>query len=103
MCSLQNASCICNFCKVIPHKLFGNLGLAGFLVVIIIAMIIMLIAVFVVMRANRLTVMHIPFSELHLSDESEVLGEGIYGKVLRGEYRGTQVAVKRMLPPQSSR
>lgn len=38
-----------------------------------------------------------------MNDESEVLGEGLYGKVLRGEYRGTQIAVKRMLPPRSSR
>lgn len=57
----------------------------------------------VIIRANKLTVLHIPFAELHVSDESEVLGEGMYGKVLRGEYRGTQVAVKRMLLPRSSR
>lgn len=62
-----------------------------------------MVGAFLVMRANKLTVMHIPFSQLHLSDESEVLGEGVHGKVLRGEYRGTQVAVKRMLAPQYSR
>ncbi len=100
---LQNASCICNFCKPIPHNLFGHLGLAGFLAVIIIGVIVLMIIAFLVVRANRLTVMHIPFSELHLSDESEVLGEGVHGKVLRGEYRGTQVAVKRMLAPRHSR
>ncbi|DBA92675.1 TPA: hypothetical protein ACH3X1_002887 [Trebouxia sp. C0004] len=98
-----NASCICNFCKPIPHTLFGHLGFAGFLAVVIVGVIILMIVAFLVVRANRLTVMHIPFSELHLSDESEVLGEGVHGKVLRGEYRGTQVAVKRMLAPRHSR
>ena len=100
---LQNATCICNFCKLIPHPQFGRLGLAGFLVVLIVGLIVLLLVLFLIMRANKLTIMHIPFSELHLSAESEVLGEGMYGKVLRGEYRGTQVAVKRMLPPRYSR
>ena len=101
--ALQNATCICNFCKLIPHQQFGRLGLAGFLVVLIVGVLILLMALCLVMRANKLTIMHIPFSELHLNDESEVLGEGMYGKVLRGEYRGTQVAVKRMLLPRQSR
>lgn len=100
---MQNATCVCNFCQPIPHKQFGNLGLGGFLAVVIISAILLLIATFLVMRANKLTVMHIPFSQLHLSDESEVLGEGLFGKVLRGEYRGTQVAVKRMLSSKHSR
>ena len=101
--ALQNATCICNFCKVIPHPQFGRLGLAGFLVVLIVGLIVLLTVLFLVIRANKLTIMHIPFSQLHTSAESEVLGEGMYGKVLRGEYRGTQVAVKRMLPPPHSR
>ena len=100
---LQGAKCYCNFCKPIPHKQFGNLGLAGFLSVLIIGVAILAVIIFVIVRANKLTVMHIPFAELHVNDESEVLGEGVHGKVLRGEYRGTQVAVKRMLPPHTSR
>ena len=59
--------------------------------------------VFCITRANKLTIMHIPFAQLNVSDESEVLGEGVYGKVLRGEYRGTQIAVKRLLPPNALR
>ena len=100
---LQGATCYCNFCKPIPHQQFGRLGLPGFLSVLIIGLAVLAIVAFVIMRANKLTVLHIPFAELHVSDESEVLGEGMYGKVLRGEYRGTQVAVKRILPPRSSR
>ena len=100
---LQGATCYCNFCKPIPHLQFGRLGLPGFLSVLIIGLAVLGTIAFVIMRANKLTVLHIPFAELHVSDESEVLGEGVHGKVLRGEYRGTQVAVKRMLPPRSSR
>ena len=70
---------------------------------LIIGVAILAIILFVIVRANKLTVMHIPFAELHVNDESEVLGEGVYGKVLRGEYRGTQIAVKRMLLPRTSR
>ena len=101
--SLQGATCYCNFCKPIPHKQFGNLGLVGFLSVVIIGVALLALLALIVVRANRLTVVHIPFSELHVNDESEVLGEGLYGKVLRGEYRSTQVSVKRMMLPASLR
>lgn len=101
--AVQNATCICNFCKPIPRYQFGRLGLAGFLVVLILGVLLLLLVLFLVMRANQLTIMHIPFSELHLSEDSEVLGEGMHGKVLRGEYRGTQVAVKRMMSPHHPR
>lgn len=100
---MQGAMCYCNFCKPIPHLLFGRLGLPGFLTVLIIGVGLLALLACLIKRANKLTVLHIPFAELHLNDESEVLGEGLYGKVLRGEYRGTQIAVKRMLPPRSSR
>ena len=100
---LQTATCLCNFCKIIPNNRFGSLGLAGFLVVIILGVSLLLIAACLVMRANKLTILHIPFSQLHLSLESEVLGEGEFGKVLRGEFRGTQVAVKRMMSSRTSR
>jgi hypothetical protein len=37
-------------------------------------------------------------SEIKFSDPPEVVGRGAFGLVLLGEYRGTQVAVKRVLP-----
>ena len=97
---LQEATeCICNFCRHDPKHLFGSLRLAGFLVVLLVGLSIVSLVVFCIMRANKLTIMHIPFAQLSVSDDSEVLGEGVYGKVLRGQYRGTQIAVKRLLPP----
>ena len=44
-----------------------------------------------------------PKEELKFSDPPEVLGRGSFGMVLLAEYRGTQVAVKRVIPPQKDR
>jgi len=38
--------------------------------------------------------------ELHFSDPPEILGRGTFGLVVLAEYRGTQVAVKRVIPPR---
>lgn len=39
--------------------------------------------------------------ELTFGDPPKVIGQGTFGQVLLAEYRGTQVAVKRVIPPQS--
>jgi serine/threonine protein kinase len=39
-------------------------------------------------------------SELRFDDPPEIVGRGTFGLVLRAEYRGTQVAVKRVIPPK---
>ena len=41
-------------------------------------------------------------SELTYGDPPEVLGNGTFGSVLLAEYRGTQVAVKRVIPPNKN-
>lgn len=41
-------------------------------------------------------------SELQFDDPPEVLGRGTFGLVLLAEYRGTQVAVKRVIPPKEA-
>lgn len=40
-------------------------------------------------------------SELLFDDPVEIIGRGTFGLVLLGEYRGTQVAVKRVIPPRA--
>ena len=45
-------------------------------------------------------VWHVHPEELHFQEPPEVLGRGSFGLVLLGEYRGTQVAVKRVIPPR---
>jgi len=39
-------------------------------------------------------------SELFFDEPPEIIGRGTFGLVLLGEYRGTQVAVKRVIPPR---
>jgi len=41
-------------------------------------------------------------SELHFDDPPVIIGRGTFGLVLLAEYRGTQVAVKRVIPPRIS-
>jgi hypothetical protein len=38
--------------------------------------------------------------DLILYDPPEIIGQGTFGLILKAEYRGTQVAVKRIMPPQ---
>jgi hypothetical protein len=40
--------------------------------------------------------------ELTFGSPPEILGRGTFGLVLLGEYRGTQVAVKRVIPPKTT-
>lgn len=42
-------------------------------------------------------------SELNFDDPPEIVGRGTFGLVLLAEYRGTQVAVKRVIPPKVSK
>ena len=49
------------------------------------------------------SVWHINVDELHFNEPPEVIGQGGFGVVILGQYRGTKVAVKRVLPPKESR
>lgn len=46
------------------------------------------------------SIWRISLEDLHFADPPEILGRGTFGLVVLGEYRGTSVAVKRVLPPQ---
>jgi hypothetical protein len=41
-------------------------------------------------------------SELTFDDDPVILGSGTFGLVLKAEYRGTQVAVKQVIPPKGN-
>lgn len=45
------------------------------------------------------SVWHVSVEELHFNEPPEVIGQGGFGVVILGQYRGTKVAVKRVLPP----
>jgi predicted Ser/Thr protein kinase len=49
------------------------------------------------------SVWHVSVDELHFNEPPEVIGQGGFGVVVLGQYRGTKVAVKRVLPPALKR
>eukprot|EP00980_Cylindrotheca_fusiformis_P022371 scaffold9261_cov109-Cylindrotheca_fusiformis.AAC.3 len=51
-------------------------------------------------RRQSDTLWHIKREELNFADPPEIIGRGGFGLILKAEYRGTDVAVKRVLPPQ---
>lgn len=60
----------------------------------------LLLTLFYALRRHRL-VFRIPnaiaYSELHVGHQSEVLGEGAHGLILKGSYCGVAVSVKRLM------
>ena len=52
-------------------------------------------------RRKNDEVWHVKPEELELSYPVEVIGQGAFGVVLAAEYRGTKVAIKRVIPPES--
>lgn len=54
-------------------------------------------------RKSNDAVWKVKKEDLKFSDPPEVLGEGTFGEVLLAEYRGTQVAVKRVIPPKEAK
>ncbi|KAG7351597.1 adenylate and guanylate cyclase catalytic domain containing protein [Nitzschia inconspicua] len=54
-------------------------------------------------RKQNDQVWHINVEELHFNEPPEVIGQGGFGVVVLGQYRGTKVAVKRVLPPTKKR
>ena len=59
-----------------------------------------LLTSFYAVRRHRL-ISRIPnaiaYSELHVGPQSEVLGEGVHGLILKGNYCGVAVSVKRLM------
>jgi ABC-type phosphate/phosphonate transport system substrate-binding protein len=88
----------------------GTMEIAGeciqlsiFLPILILGLFVLLLVIAVLLiyrKMSRLdSIWKVDRSELKFSVPARVLGEGTFGKVLLAEYRGTQVAVKRVLPP----
>jgi hypothetical protein len=50
-------------------------------------------------RKKNDSVWHVKMEELKFPEPQVVIGSGTFGVVLMAEYRGTQVAVKRVIPP----
>jgi len=54
-------------------------------------------------RRQADSVWEVKTAELNFDDPPEIIGRGTFGLVLLAEYRGTQVAVKRVIPPRRKR
>ncbi|CAB9514229.1 activated protein kinase catalytic subunit alpha-1 [Seminavis robusta] len=52
-------------------------------------------------RKNNDSVWEVDKKDIIFDDPPQIIGRGTFGLVLLGEYRGTAVAVKRVIPPQS--
>jgi serine/threonine protein kinase len=53
------------------------------------------------MQRQADSIWSVKLSELFFDDPPEIIGRGTFGLVLLAEYRGTQVAVKRVIPPRA--
>jgi hypothetical protein len=54
-------------------------------------------------RKKNDSVWHVKKEELKFPEPPHVIGQGSFGVVLLAEYRGTQVAVKRVIPPATKK
>ena len=87
---------------------FGGLRVSGFAVIMTVVPSLMVVAVLLVcfytIRKHRFGSSipnAIAYSELHIGSQSEVLGEGTHGLILKGTFCGVHVSVKRLLAPSN--
>ncbi len=101
----SDGNCVC----AINSWEIGNrciLDMTIVLYAIVIFSIVGLIGVRYYVESNRKkadSVWEVESSDLLFDDPAEIVGRGTFGLVLLAEYRGTQVAVKRVIPPQIER
>lgn len=101
----EEGTCVC---ANNTHELVGTCleSVYFFLIVFTAVFIAMAILVFMYLgykKKQNDSVWHINVDELHFNEPPEVIGQGGFGVVLLGQYRGTKVAVKRVLPPARRR
>lgn len=79
----------------------SNTVLVAALVPSLVVVLILGISTYLLVRQKTLdSVWLIQLKELEFDNPPEILGRGTFGLVLLAEYRGTQVAVKRVIPPK---
>ena len=90
-------------CVVAPQESSNNALLIGVIVGLIGLILIGLVAVWYFRRNSQESddVWKVLPSELTFSEPPKILGRGTFGLVVLAEYRGTEVAVKRVIPPKA--
>ena len=100
----SEGNCVCNAnsvsvaAKCVPYSLVISSILLPILVLVMFG-----IYIFVQKKRKEAdSVWTVKKSELLFHDPPEIIGRGTFGLVLLAEYRGTQVAVKRVIPPRTT-
>ena len=91
-------------CKKLKRDRWVNMVLVPALVVPIVVLVLVAIWLYVRhIQQKADAVWRISRKEIVLSEPLVTLGKGSYGVVVKAEYRGTAVAVKRLLPPANKK
>jgi hypothetical protein len=95
-------------CKSSSTSINGNCVRLSLLITVIVVPAVVLIAAGVLaylqyLLSKRDAVWTVKRAELIVDDPVEVLGRGTFGMVVKAEYRGTAVAVKRVIPPRTGK
>ncbi|CAB9526100.1 activated protein kinase catalytic subunit alpha-1 [Seminavis robusta] len=83
---------------------WDNPGVIAGVTIACVAMVAMIAAVVVLLQQKKTadTYWRVAKEELHFATPPVVVGRGSFGEVLLAEYRGTEVAVKRIVPPEQT-
>jgi len=97
----ENGDCVC---AGNTYEMGGTCLDAAYFFLIIFALVFLVLGVLIFFylgykKKQSDSVWHINVDELHFNEPPEIIGQGGFGVVILGQYRGTKVAVKRVLPP----
>jgi hypothetical protein len=84
---------------------FDKIGVSQALVLVaaIVFIIVLLVLLYFQKKYNRDdSVWKVQKKDLLFHDPPDIIGRGTFGLILKAEYRGTQVAVKRIMPPKTT-
>jgi serine/threonine protein kinase len=97
---MEDGSCACGTGTIEMGNKCMDSGVFAAIIVSIIAVLVAVAAYFFWRwrRAKNDEAWQVKVEELHFGQHAEVIGQGSFGVVLLAEYRGTKVAIKRVLP-----
>lgn len=97
---MENGDCQCASGKIELGRKCFDTGIFAAIIVSCFAFVVMVAVYFYLQhrRAKNDEAWQVKVEELHFGQHAAVIGQGSFGVVLLAEYRGTQVAIKRVLP-----
>lgn len=96
----QAGNCICaGNASQIGNKCFSNFWLILGIIIPVLALVIITVHYYVEEKRKQAdSIWAVKKSELHFDTPPQIVGRGTFGLVIKAEYRGTTVAVKRVIP-----